>query len=137
MGPAWGGMVGVTIPIWSGQKQNRAVLEMSATASAARARQRVAHLEIGRQVREALASFESAAERVRLLREDVVPKARTALEATVAGYVTGRESLTAVLDGRRVLQDLELEHERARAEVEQTRAELERAVGGHLPTGAR
>jgi outer membrane protein TolC len=137
LGPSWGAMLGVTIPLWSGQKQSRAVREMSATATAARARLRAAHLEIGRQVREALVGYESAAERVRLLRDEVVPKARTALAATLAGYVTGRESLTAVLDGRRVLQDLELEQERARAEVEQARAELERAVGGQLPKESR
>ncbi|MBI5481719.1 MAG: TolC family protein [Deltaproteobacteria bacterium] len=133
MGPAWGGMIGVTIPLWAGQKQNRAVSEAAATATAARERQRVARLEIERQVRAALAAYESAVARVQLLRDEVVPKARTALEATLAGYVTGRDSLTSVLDGRRVLQDLELEHERARAEVELARAELARAVGGRLP----
>ncbi|HEY3359306.1 MAG TPA: TolC family protein [Polyangia bacterium] len=132
MGLSWGGMIGVTIPIWAGQKQSRAVKEMSAMALAARERQVAARLEIESQVRAALAGFESAAERVRLLRDEVVPKARTTLDAVLAAYVTGRESLTAVLDSRRVLQDLELEHERARAEAEQARAELERAVGGEL-----
>jgi outer membrane protein TolC len=137
MGPAWGGMIGITIPLWAGQKQNHAVREAGASAAAARERQRGAHLEIERQVREALAAYESAIARVRLLRDEVMPKARTALEAILAGYVTGRDSLTSVLDGRRVLQDLELEHARARAEVEQARAELGRAVGGRLPGDPR
>jgi outer membrane protein, heavy metal efflux system len=132
MGPSWGAMLGVTIPLWAGQKQGRAVREAAASATAARERQRTAALEIERQVRAALAAYDSAVERVRLLRDDVVPKARTALDATLAAYVAGRESLTAALDGRRLLQDLELECERARAEVEQARAELERAVGGRL-----
>jgi outer membrane protein TolC len=136
MGLSWGGMLGVTVPIWAGQRQQPAVREMSALAVAARERRRGARLEIESQVRAALAGFESAAERVLLLRDQVVPKARMTLDAVLAGYVTGRESLTAVLDSRRVLQDLELEHERARAEAEQTRAELERAVGGALPERA-
>jgi outer membrane protein, heavy metal efflux system len=137
MGPSWGAMLGVTLPLWAGQKQSRAVREAAASTTAARERRRTAALEIGRQVRVALAGYDSAAEQARLLRVEVVPKARTALEATLAAYVAGRESLTAVLDGRRVLQDLELDHARARAEVEQAHAELERAVGGHLAADAR
>jgi outer membrane protein TolC len=133
MGPAWGASLGIGIPIWSGQKQGRAVREMSAAAIAARERRAAAGLEIERQVREALAGFETAGERLRLLRDSVIPKARASLTSIRADYVAARESLTSLLDGRRVLQDLELEEQRARAEVEQARAELERAVGGKLP----
>ncbi len=133
MGSAWGATLGIGIPIWSGQKQGRAVREMSAAAVAARERQRAARLEIERHVRQAQAGFESAAERLRLLRDQVIPKARASLASIRADYVASRENLTALLDGRRVLQDLELEEKRARAEVEQARAELERAVGGKLP----
>lgn len=134
MGLSWGAMVGVTIPIWMSQKQDRAVRESTALGRAARERQVAARLELESQVQAALAAYDSASQRVRLLRDEVVPKARTALDAILAGYVTGRDGLTSVLDGRRVLQDLELEYERARAEVEQARAELERAAGGTLPS---
>jgi outer membrane protein TolC len=133
MGLSWGGLIGVTIPLWAGQKQNRAVGEMAAMTLAARQRQVAARLEVERQVRAALASYDSALERLRLLREEVVPKARTTLDTVLAAYVTGRESLTSVLDSRRGLQDLELDVERARADAEVARAELERAVGGALP----
>jgi outer membrane protein, heavy metal efflux system len=133
MGPAWGATLGISVPIWSGQRQGRAVREMSAAAVAARDRQRAARLEVERQVREALASFETAVERLHLLRDEVIPKARASLASIRADYVAARETLTALLDGRRVLQDLELEEQRGRAEVEQARAELERAVGGTLP----
>jgi outer membrane protein, heavy metal efflux system len=133
MGPSWGAALGVGIPIWSGQKQNHAVSEMSAAAVAARERQHAARLEIERQVREARATVESAAERLRLLREEVIPKARASLASIQADYEASRESLTTLLDGRRLLQDLELEQQRARAEAELARAELERAVGGKLP----
>ncbi len=133
MGPGWSATLGASIPLWSGQKQGRAVREASAMAAAARARQEGARLEVARQVREARASATSAAERLQLLRAEVIPRARVALQAIRADYVAGRESLTALLDGRRVLQDLELELERARAGLAQAAAELERAVGGALP----
>jgi outer membrane protein, heavy metal efflux system len=133
LGSSWGATLGVGVPIWSAGKQARAVREATETAAAARERQHAARLEIERQVREASASASSAAERLRLLRTQVIPRARAALEAMRADYVASREGLTALLDGRRTLQDLELELERARAEVATTRAELERAVGGALP----
>jgi outer membrane protein, heavy metal efflux system len=133
MGSSWGATLGVGVPIWSAAKQGRAVREATETAAAARERQHGARLEVERQVREASASAASAAERLQLLRTQVIPRARAALEAMRADYVASREGLTALLDGRRTLQDLELELEKARAEVAMTRAELERAVGGTLP----
>jgi outer membrane protein TolC len=62
-----------------------------------------------------------------------MPRARAALDAIRSDYVAGREGLTALLDARRALQDLELELERARAEAAQAQAELQRSVGGSLP----
>jgi outer membrane protein TolC len=133
MGPSWGATLGVTIPVWSGDKQGRALREAAQMAIAAQERQRAVRLEIERQVREARATVESAGERERLLRAQVMPRARAALEALRSDYVSGREGLTALLDGRRVLQDLDLELARARAEAALAQAELERAVGGALP----
>jgi len=135
MGVSFGAMLGVTIPVWSGQKQAPAIREASALVQAARERQRTALLAIERDLTAALAAYESAAARVQLLHDEVVPKARTTLDVIVAGYVTGRESLITVLDARRVLQDLELDYERSRAEAEQARGELWRAAGGTLPGG--
>jgi len=133
MGAAWGATLGVAIPIWSGQKQGRAVREALAMATAARERERAARLEVERQVREAQATAASAAERLELIHKQVLPRALASLQSVRADYVAGRGSLTALLDARRLLQDLELERERARAEAAIAAAELERALGGRLP----
>ena len=84
---------------------------------------------IATQVEEALVRVSAAAEIVELHRDKLVPTARARVEAARIGYETGANDLDTLIDAARELRDLELASERALAELDRRRAELDWAVG--------
>lgn len=59
----------------------------------------------------------------------LVPTAKARVEAAVAGFTTGQNDFSAVIDAERGLRDIELAGARARADAWRRRATLDRAVG--------
>lgn len=84
---------------------------------------------VGAEVQEALARV-SAAERIVQLHADrLLPTARERVEAARIGYESGTNDIDALIDAERELRSIELEAQRAFAELDRRRAELDWAVG--------
>jgi outer membrane protein TolC len=80
-------------------------------------------------VQEAHIRLESAAERAALLRTSVVPQSAQALDVSRVGYQADRGDFLDIVDNQRMVAEARLGYYRALADLEQARADLERAVG--------
>ncbi len=98
----------------------------------ARRAQRVVDAErdrVAAEVEEARARV-SAAERIlKLQRERLIPTARDRVEAARIGYESNANDIDALIDAERELRSVELEAQRAFADLDRRRAELDWAVG--------
>ena len=120
-------MVGISVPIWRGR--------LRAGVAEARSMERMARADLLAMTRmiegEAVAAREDVnATRVRsaALREDVVPRARMAVDAALAGYSAGGGTLVSVIESSRALWDVRSEQVMADSELAQAWARLERAT---------
>lgn len=122
---------GINIPLQQGARRARE-REAERALDAARARHDATRLEAHAALAENLAAL-NAAKRIEVLTNtSLLPQARLALEAALAGYETGRVDFTAVLDAKRALRGAQEASVSARVEQEMRRADIERALGEDL-----
>ena len=88
-------------------------------------------------VQEAVIRVESAASRAALLRTSLVPQSTQALDISRIGYQTDRGELLTIIDNQRMLAAARLGYYRALADLEQARADLERAIGSAPTAGSQ
>ena len=88
-------------------------------------------------VQEAVIRVESAASRAALLRTSLVPQSTQALDISRIGYQTDRGELLTIIDNQRMLAAARLGYYRALADLEQARADLERAIGSTATAGSQ
>ena len=135
---SWTAMVGITWPNapWSRKGIDARVAEAAAAVEAARARSAVTESAIRLAVHESYVRVEAAAERATLLRTSIVPQSDQTLAVSRVAYQTDQGDFLMLIDNQRILLDVQLEYYRALSDLEQARADLERAVGMDLPTTA-
>ncbi len=125
------GRFGLTLPIWWGR--------YAAEVDAARARLRAAELsraqtenDLVARAEQALYDYRDAERKVRLYEGSLIPKAEESLRAGVTAWETGAGDFLDVLDTERMLLELHLSRERARAERLRALSDLERLSGADL-----
>ena len=125
-------VVGVSIPIPIFDRNQGALLE--ATRRAARAEDALLAARIRLESGIALAHERFAATRTELevLRGEILPGAQAALDAVNVGYLSGEFSFLDLLDAQRTLFDARVQYVQALASVQQSAAELERALAADL-----
>jgi outer membrane protein TolC len=134
-GAGWMVMVGIGVPIWR-ERRRAGVTEAEAMVDMARAD--VASMR--RMVEgEALSTREqviAARERYLSLRDEVIPRARQAIEPSLAGYSAGQLPLVSVLEAAQALWSAQADLLSAQYDLGLAWARLERATGS-APRGAR
>lgn len=130
--------VGMTWPNapWSRKGIDAARTLARGEVSAARARLDAEANRVRLMVQEAYIRAESAARRAALLRTSVVPQSTQALDVSRVGYQSDRGEFIDIVDNQRVLAEARLGYYKALAELEQARADLERAVGAAVEQNA-
>jgi outer membrane protein TolC len=130
MSDKWGWMVtvGISIPLWRGRLDS-GVREAQAMADMARAdlaaMTRMAEGEAATTRSQVLA----ARQRVLAIRDDVLPRARNAIDPSVAAYAAGTVPLVSVIDTAQALWSIEAELVAAEFELGLAWARLQRAQG--------
>lgn len=121
-------MLSVSVPIWRER--------LSAGVAEARAMQRMASADLEAMRRmvegEAIAAREAvsaARSLVLALDNEVIPRARAAADATLAGYASGRGTLVSVIESTRTLWEVQAEQVMADAALGQAWTRLERSMG--------
>ncbi len=84
------------------------------------------------EVRETSVKLEAAMKSVAIYRDGLLPQAEQSFQAAVAAYQTGGVNFTTLLDAQRTIRDVRMGYYKVLVDYEQSRADLERAVGKEL-----
>lgn len=127
----WDFMVEINIPL---QQSARRAREREAAYRLEAARERVAAAEsrLNGMLGETLAGLEAGRDKLRLLRETLLPQARAAREAAQSGYENGRVNFNTLIEAERQILRARLSLLDAEADLSVRHAELEKLVGAPL-----
>lgn len=131
--PSFGGMIGVTLPVFSGPRAHHRAEAFDQRADAAGEDGLAMRAMVRAEVTSAVTRFATASREVDLVVGVALPKSHESFDASLAGFGTGTVDIVGVLEARRSLQTLELALARARVMREIAFAEVERSVGGPVP----
>ncbi|HDR9505396.1 RND transporter [Burkholderia cepacia] len=130
-------VVGVSIPIPLFNTNKGALLEATHKAERANADLDRERARLRLELTQAYANFEAAAQEARRLKTDILPGARTALDAMSRGYQLGKFGFLDVLDAQRTLFQGQSQYVRALADAHAARADIGRLVGTPLAAVAQ
>ncbi len=125
----WDVMLEVNIPLQQGSRRAQEG-ESEHRLEAAHARVAAVESRLQGRLGQAHAGFEASSDKVRLLRDTLLPQARATLAAAQAGYETGRVNFNTLLDAERQILRVRLSLLDAEAEQATRLAEIEQLVGG-------
>ena len=125
----WEVNVGITLPIYKGNKQERAIVEAEAEVRASRLDHRDSTGIVTAAVRDHYLRADRAARLQELYGGAIIPQATLSLESAAAGYEVGRVDFLTVLDNVVTLFTYQLEYYRQRADYMQALAGMEEHVG--------
>jgi outer membrane protein TolC len=84
------------------------------------------------EVKEMSVKIEAAMKSIRIYRDGLLPQAEQSFQAAAAAYQTGGVNFMTLLDAQRTIRDVRMGYYKALVDYEQSRADLERAVGKEL-----
>jgi outer membrane protein, heavy metal efflux system len=127
-------MVTLTIPFspWTKAKHDYEIEEALAERQVVRANLAAMKNMALFEVRNVSAKVEAAIKSVSIYRDGLLPQSEQSFQAAVAGYQTGRVNFMTLLDAQRTIRDVRMGYYKALVDYEQSRADLERAVGKEL-----
>lgn len=131
MEDAWGGMIGVNLPWFTGKKSAEARRMDRIVRADELALQRIRN-QIAWEVRDAYLRVEAARKSVVLFRGELLPKSEQSVEVSRASYEKERATFLDLLDAERSQRDVKLGYYRSLATYESAIADLEKAVGVDL-----
>lgn len=120
-------MIGISIPIW-GDRLRAGVAEAQAMRNMARADLEAMRRMIEGEAAAAREGVNASRTRADALRQEIVPRARMAVEASLAAYSAGRSTLVSVIEAARTLWDTRIELLMADMALASAWARLERAT---------
>jgi outer membrane protein TolC len=82
------------------------------------------------EIKDLFSQLVSQQELLKLFRAEIVPRAEQTLNASISAYQTGRTDILMLIDNWRQLLQYRIAQQRLEAQLRQTLASLERAVGG-------
>jgi cobalt-zinc-cadmium efflux system outer membrane protein len=129
-GRGWMAMVGVSLPIWR-EKLRAGVAEAQAMRLMSEAELQAMFRMIEGDAAVAGGQLQAARDRQVALRDDVLPRARMAIDPAVAGYAAGRLPLVSVIEAVQALWSVQSELIAADTELGLAWVRLGRAVGSY------
>jgi outer membrane protein, heavy metal efflux system len=127
-------MVSLSIPFspWTKAKHEHEIEEALAERQAARSTLAAMKNMTLFEVKEMSARVEAAMKSIAIYRDGLLPQADQSFQAAVAAYQTGGVNFMTLLDAQRTIRDVRMGYYKTLVEYEQSRADLERAVGKEL-----
>ena len=129
-GRGWMAMVGISVPVWR-DKLRAGVAEALAMRAMSEADFRAMTRMIEGDAAVAVNQLQAVRERQLALRDDVLPRARMAIDPVVAGYAAGRLPLVSVIEAVQALWSVQSDLISADAELGLAWARLGRAIGSY------
>jgi len=128
----WNPQLSMTLPIWR-DKIAAEIAEAQAKKRSSEARLTASQISLAVTFAEKLALYREASRNLSTLDEQVLPKARQALELTRAAYLSGRSDFLDVIDAERQLLNLQLERIDARRQQELSLTDISLVIEGATP----
>jgi len=128
----WNPQLSMTLPIWR-DKIAAEIAEAQAKKRSSEARLTASQISLAVTFAEKLALYREASRNLSTLDEQVLPKARQALDLTRAAYLSGRSDFLDVIDAERQLLNLQLERIDARRQQELSLTDLSLIIEGATP----
>ena len=127
-------MLTLTIPFspWTKGKHDYEIEEALSERQAAKANLTAMKNMALFEVRDMFAKVEAAMKSINIYKDGLLPQAEQSFQAAVAAYQTGGVNFMTLLDSQRTIRDVRMGYYKALVDYEQSRADLERAVGKEL-----
>lgn len=134
MSDAWTATFAITWPKapWARKGIDAKLATSAAEIEETRAKVRASESVVRLAVQQAYVRVQSASARATLLKTSLLPQSEQVLETARVAYQTDRVDFLDLIDNQRVFLAIQLDYWRALAELEQARADLDRAVGSGL-----
>jgi outer membrane protein TolC len=129
-GSGWMAMVGFSLPIWR-DKLKAGVAEAESMRAMSEADLRAMTRMIEGDAAVAVSTLQAARDRQAALSNDVLPRARLAVEPAVAGYASGQLPLVSVIEAIQALWSVQSDLIAAETQLGLAWARLGRAIGSY------
>jgi outer membrane protein TolC len=129
-GRGWMAMVGLSIPIWR-SKLRAGVAEAQAMNQMSEAELRAMTRMVEGEAAAALNELQASIDQQAAIRDNVLPRARVALDPALAGYAAGRLPLVSVIESIQALWSVQAELIDADVRVGVAWTRLGRAIGSY------
>jgi outer membrane protein TolC len=120
----------LTVPLYAGRKQNKAIEEATAELASARSAAEAARAQVRYEVSEAYLRASTAERLLNLYEEALLKQARLSLDSAIAQYQVGKVDFLTVVSSWRRLLDLEIAYREQLASRAKALARLAVHVGG-------
>jgi len=124
--------LGVSLPIYTGRKQDPQLAEYRARLAEEKARQADLEDRIRARLQTALADYRSAHAQVALYHERILPQAQQTVESTLSSYQVGKAGFTNVIRAEVMLDEYDSRRWQVYGEAWQTLALIEAQIGREL-----
>lgn len=127
----WSVGVGVTIPLWAGNKLAR-ISKAQSNESAQKARAEEREDQTRARAVSVIEDYEDAQRTVLLYEKTLLPQARQTISLVEEAYANGEATILDYLDAQRTLLKLEVTLEQQRARMEKVAGTIDMLLGGEL-----
>ncbi len=127
--------VGMNLPIYR-KRLDAGVREAEALVVASARQYDSLRDQTQEEVKDLFGQIQSQQELLRLLREEIVPKADQTFEVSLRAYEVGEVTFLQLVDNWRQLLRFQISTHRLEAQLRQSLARLERTIGGYLHADA-
>jgi cobalt-zinc-cadmium efflux system outer membrane protein len=118
----------IPLPLWN--RNQGKIAEAEANVAKTSDEKAAAEADANAELNEAYQTLQRAAEEVRMLRETVLPGAKSAVDQISEGYTTGRFSQLDVLDAQRSYIETRTQYVRALSDFQKAAAQIDALTAG-------
>ena len=118
----------IPLPLWD--RNQGKIAEAEANVAKTSDEQAAAEAGANAELNEAYQTLQRAAEEVRMLRDTVLPGAKSAVDQITEGYATGRFSQLEVLDAQKSYIDARTQYVRALSDFQKAAAQIDALTAG-------
>jgi outer membrane protein TolC len=129
---AWTGTAMINLPVFFWSKNRGEIREAKASLKAAKAEHDSMEVHTRHEIEQAYSGVQASQKLVASFEREILPQAKTTLEAARTAYASGHVDFLTLIDAARTYRDLKTSYYESQARLGMTFAELERLVGRDL-----
>jgi outer membrane protein TolC len=129
---AWTGTAMINLPVFFWSKNRGEIREAKASLKAAKAEHDSMEVHTRHEIEQAYSGVKASQKLVASYEREILPQAKTTLEAARTAYASGDVDFLTLIDAARAYRDLKTSYYENQARLGMTFAELERLVGRDL-----